>query len=126
MSDSTSSPARPVSLFTIAFLFVLFAAFFVVVRRFYHEPAVAPFVATPENLPKDQEWRATRNSRRATLAELRKEQAAQASTYGWVDEKTHVVRLPIDRAMELTAQDLAAKQAPRQTRDLPAPPPPRL
>jgi len=31
------------------------------------------------------------------------------TTYGWVNEEAGVARIPIDRAMELTAQDLKAK-----------------
>ena len=36
-----------------------------------------------------------------------------------VDQKAGVVQLPIERAMELTAKDLASKQQVRQIRDLP-------
>jgi hypothetical protein len=36
---------------------------------------------------------------------LRQQQAEQGSTYGWVDEKAGVVRLPISRAMELVVQE---------------------
>ena len=46
----------------------------------------------------------TAAQREKNLAELRKKQAEQATTYGWVDQKAGVVRLPIDRAIELTAQ----------------------
>ena len=39
---------------------------------------------------------------------------------GWVDQKAGVVQLPIERAMELTARDLASKQQARPVRDLPS------
>jgi hypothetical protein len=61
----------------------------------------APQNETPENLPKDQAWRATPESRRQYLADLRKKQGEQAAAYGWVDQKAGVVQLPISRAMEL-------------------------
>jgi hypothetical protein len=50
-------------------------------------------------------WKATPETRRAYLADLRKKQSEQASAYGWVDQKAGVVQLPISRAMELVVQE---------------------
>lgn len=111
--------ARPVSLFTIVGLFILFAAFLLVIRYFYHPVETPAFVDTPENLSKDLQWRADRASRRKTLEEVRATETQKLTGYGWVDQKAGVVQLPIDRAIELTARDLAAKQPARGTRDLP-------
>ena len=119
MSDTTVTPARPVSLFTIVFLFAVFAAFLLVIRYFYQPAETAAFNAAPDNISKDLEWRANAANRRATLKELREAEAAQTSSYAWIDQKAGVVRLPIERAMELTAKDLAGKQQVRQIRDLP-------
>jgi hypothetical protein len=47
--------------------------------------------------------------RKALLAEHRAQEQAAATTYGWVDQKAGVVRLPIDRAIELTVQEHAKK-----------------
>src|SRR5581483_549138 len=114
MSDPTTTPARPVSLFTIVFLFVLFGAFFLVVRRYYHAPTAPVYAQEAENFNKDKskdlEWRTNRDTRRAYLNETRKETAQEATTYGWVDKDKGVVRLPLDRAMELTAQKYGRKQ----------------
>jgi hypothetical protein len=110
MSDTSATPARPVSLFTIVLLLVVFAAFFFAVRFFYHPAVTAPQNAAAENLSKDLEWRATTESRRAALKELREKQAKQATSYAWVDQKAGVVQLPIERAMELTAQKYGAKK----------------
>jgi hypothetical protein len=110
MSDTHATPARPVSLFTLFFLFAVFAAFLLVIRWFY-QPAPAWAVnSAPDNLSKDAEWRANPESRQKVLAELRDAEAKKISSYGWVDQKAGAVQLPIDRAMELTARDLAAKQ----------------
>ena len=46
MSDSNAMPARPVSLFTIVFVFAVFAAFLLVIRWFYH-PADTTARSTP-------------------------------------------------------------------------------
>ncbi len=45
--------------------------------------------------------------RQALLAEHRVKEAAEAASYGWVDQKAGLVRLPIDRAIELTVKEHA-------------------
>jgi hypothetical protein len=119
MSDISAPPARPVSLFTIVFLFAVFAAFLLVIRYFYHPATTLPNSATVENIPKDFEWRASAEARRKTLNDLREEQAKKMTGYAWVDRNAGAVQLPIERAMELTARDLASKQQVRKIRDLP-------
>ena len=110
MSEISAPPARPVSLFTVVFLFLVFASFWFVVRYFYDAPATGPQNLAAENLPDDMKWRATSEARRAALQELRKEEAKQSTTYGWADKSAGTVQLPIERAMELTAQQYGAKK----------------
>jgi hypothetical protein len=110
MSDTTATPARPVSLFTIVLLMALFAAFLLVIRWFYHPAETAAFNGTPENLPKEMEWRANADARRKALRDVREKEAADATSYGWVDKNAGVVRLPLDRAMDLTAEKYGAKK----------------
>jgi hypothetical protein len=111
MSDSPASSPRPVSLIAILGILACFALFLVPVRLFYlnHRLPLTQNEA-PEQLSKDQQWKATPESRRAYLAELRAKQRKQASSYAWVDKKAGIVQLPIDRAMELVVQDYAAKK----------------
>jgi hypothetical protein len=116
-----ATPARPVSLFTIIFLFAVFAAFLLVIRYFYHPVTAPAFVGPTENVTKDLAWKTDRDSRRKELQTLRETEAKKVAGYGWVDKNAGVVQLPIERAMELTAHDLAAKQQIRQIRDLPTP-----
>jgi hypothetical protein len=115
MTDPHAQPSRPVSLITIFAIFALFAVVFVVVRRYYHPTSVAAFVAPAENFPSKEkdatvQWKLSRESRRAALNDLRTAQATQASSYAWVDKNAGVVQLPIERAMELTAQQYAKKK----------------
>jgi F0F1-type ATP synthase membrane subunit b/b' len=117
MSDTPLTPARPVSLFTIVFLFAVFAAFLLVIRYFYHPATTSAFNSAPDNISKDLEWRANAANRRKTLQDLRAEEEAQISRYRWIDQQAGVVQLPIERAMDLTARDLASRQQP--IRDLP-------
>lgn len=110
MSDHSATPARPVSLFTLLVILAVFAAFLVTVRYFYKPNTTTAFNAQAENLPKELAWRATPEARRKALAELREKEAAEVAGYGWVDRQAGVVRLPLDRAMELTAQKYRASK----------------
>jgi hypothetical protein len=111
MSSYPDNPARPVGPFVIAFLMVLFAAFLLLVRYYYSPTATAPQNAAAEKMPKELEWRATATSRRAALNESQAEQAKLATSYGWVDQKAGVVRLPIERAMELMVKEQPGQPA---------------
>ncbi len=68
---------------------------------------VAYLPQKPEPLP---EGARTPEQRKALLAELKGKEQNLATTYGWVDEKAGVVRLPLDRAVELTLQEINAKR----------------
>ncbi len=59
----------------------------------------------PEPLP---EGALTPVQRSERLADMRAKEHDGATTYGWVDQTKGVVRLPIERAMELTLSDLKA------------------
>lgn len=106
----TRAAARPVSLITIVFLFVVFAAFLFTARYFYRPATLEPQSAAAENYAKDLEWRATAQSRRAAYSELHEGQTSQATKYAWIDQSAGVVQLPIERAMELTVQKYGAKK----------------
>lgn len=110
MSDSIAQPARPVSLFTIVFVLTLLAAFLLVVRYFYAPSPQGTESFAVENISKELEWRASSDARRKTLATQREKEAQQGLSYGWTDKTAGKVQLPIDRAMELTAQHYGAKK----------------
>ena len=108
-SNSDDAP-EPVSLLTVLFLVALSGLFVVFVRHYYTPTPASPQNSVAENLPKDLEWKSNPASRRKTLADLRTEQQAQGNAYGWVDQKAGVVRLPVDRAIDLTARQYGSKQ----------------
>lgn len=101
MSDSAnySFPHRT-PVFTAVIVLLCFAAFGWLARRVYapHAHAVQAIegVATPAE-------------RKALLTEHRTKELAAATTYGWADQSKGVVRLPLDRAIELTVRDHAKK-----------------
>ena len=86
-------------LLTVLAVLAGFALFLAVVCYLYVPRETGPFVGDGIR---------TAAQRKANLAELRAKEAKMASNYGWVDQKSGVVRLPIDRAMDLTLQRYAA------------------
>lgn len=44
------------------------------------------------------------------LTELRAKEQKQATSYAWIDQQKGSVQLPLDRAVELTIQELNAKK----------------
>lgn len=50
------------------------------------------------------------NAREEKLKTLRQTDAKELTTYGWIDKNKGVVRLPIERAMELTVTELSSKR----------------
>jgi hypothetical protein len=61
----------------------------------------------PASLP---EGTKTPQERADILRDVRAKDTAAANSYGWIDRQNGVVRLPIERAMELTVQELNAKK----------------
>ena len=53
----------------------------------------------------------TPEDRQAKLLELRDREAAALANYSWIDKDNGVVRLPIERAMELTIQEVGQGKA---------------
>ena len=80
----------------VVLLFVLFGAIVVAV--------IGPS-------PRGDSYEKMRAETRAKkLKEARDEESKALTTYAWVDKNKGTVRLPIDRAMELTVADLANKK----------------
>jgi hypothetical protein len=103
-----SNPAaKSVSWVSVAAIFGCFALFLLLVYVAYiPHRAQSAYTLTPEGAPEDF---ATPQKRRQYVIDLHMKQQAQLSgkdAYGWVDQAKGVVRLPIDRSMELVVQDV--------------------
>ena len=102
MSDSSAQFSFPhrTPVFTTVVVLVCFAAFGWLATKIYtpHAATVAPIegVKTPVE-------------RKALLTDHRTKEQAAATGYGWVDQPAGIVRLPIDRAIELTVREHAKK-----------------
>ena len=102
MSDlSANDTPRPVSIVTIAAIFVLFAAFLIAAHYIYMPKHTGSFSGDGIR---------TAQQREDILIELRKKQTELATKYGWVDQKAGVVRLPVERAIDLTVQQYGTKK----------------
>ena len=56
--------------------------------------------------------------RQEILAKVKEENAALTTNYAWVDRAKGVVRIPVDRAVELTVVRLAAQGEPRPANEI--------
>lgn len=97
MSNSTSKSAPLVTVLTVM---AGFALFLVVLYYVYLPRQSGPYVDDGIH---------TTAARKENLEKLHAQQSKQAASYGWVDQKTGVVQLPLDRAMELTVKKYATK-----------------
>lgn len=102
MSDASScSDTKCCSSFAVTLIAAIggFAIFGLILLVAYLPNKAAPAgdgVRTPEQ-------------RKAALAELHGKEQTAATTYAWIDKDKGVVRLPLDRAIELTIQEHAKK-----------------
>jgi hypothetical protein len=81
-------------------------------RQRLHQPRQSPLVkqvetdtriVSPDEITKFPQPRLERNER-VEIKDFRLKEEQTLNSYGWVDEKTGVVRIPIERAMQLLAQ----------------------
>jgi hypothetical protein len=99
-SSPSSGKTSLVSALVVAAVLGVFVVIHLISR---HGPTP---ITSAEGAPEEEKWRYSNEGRAARLAELRAKENTAATTYGWVDEKAGTVRLPLDRAVELTIRDL--------------------
>jgi hypothetical protein len=102
MSDASNKALWPTFLAVIG----VFAIFLLILR--VAQTPVQPLDA-PANVPPEEQWKMSDQGRQTRLAEFRGREAAALQGYGWVDQQNGVVRLPLERAIELT---IAESQQP--------------
>lgn len=105
MSDASSAP-KGMFIPVVAALGVF--AVFLVLLQLARSPATP--VANATNVPAEEQWKFSPEGRKARLNEVRAAAQATASGYGWVDKQAGVVLLPVERAMQLTVDELNAKK----------------
>jgi len=89
---------------------VFFDAMSAYARR--HDPAVSPLAATERSTPPEPHLSSDEPQ---DLAAARREEEQVLETYDWVDKSKGVVRIPVDRALELVAKEgLPSRSAGRK------------
>jgi len=96
----------------LVYLVVLGLYKFMDARQRSRQPQLSPLVkaidtdtriVSPEEITKFPQPRLERNER-VEINDFRLKEEQTLNSYGWVDEKAGVVRVPIERAMQLVAQ----------------------
>jgi hypothetical protein len=103
-------PRKPVSWVSVAAVFGCFALFLLIIYIAYLPQREKTAEADLAQVPPDDRWQYSPEGRADKLKDLRAREETELTTYGWIDQKAGVVRLPIDRAMELTLQSLQARK----------------
>lgn len=99
-SHETAAPAKGSFPATVLAVIGGFAIFLLIL--------VVAYLPNRQELPRGVGSK-SREEGKAILAELRGKEHTDATTYGWIDKDKGVVRLPLDRAIELTIQEHAKK-----------------
>jgi hypothetical protein len=100
----------PVSWVSVAAVFGCFALFLLIIWIAYLPQREKTDEADLSQVSPDDRWQYSPEGRAAKLQDLRASEQTELTTYGWIDQKAGIVRLPIDRAMELTVQSLQPKK----------------
>jgi hypothetical protein len=106
MSLPPEAKQNPVSWVSVAAVFGCFALFLLIIYIAYLPQREKTDEADLSQVSPDDQWQYSPEGRADKLKDLRAHEQTELTSYGWIDEKAGVVRLPIDRAMELTMQSL--------------------
>jgi hypothetical protein len=101
---------KSVSWVSVSAVFGCFALFLLIIYIAYLPQREKTDEADLSQVSADDRWQYSPEGRADKLKDLRAHEQTELTTYGWIDEKAGVVRLPIDRAMELTVQSLQSKR----------------
>ncbi len=108
-AHESSAPARSSFAVTAVVVMACFLIFGGILTLAYLKNRDTSLVPDLTKVDEADRWKFTEQGRAARLAELRGKELTAATTYGWVDQSAGVVRLPIDRAMDLVVAEQGAK-----------------
>jgi hypothetical protein len=89
----------------VIFLAVLFLAYI-------PQQNLAPEVDLTK-IPAEEQWKYTAKGRQDHLDEMRAREKAAATSYAWIDKDKGIVQLPLDRAVQLTLEEINAGRRTR-------------
>lgn len=100
MSESTASTESKSSFYATFIAVIGCFSIFLIILLVAYLPNRAPMAGTGLKSPAE---------RKALLAELKGKSFTSATTYGWVDKEKGVIRIPVERAIELTIKEYEKK-----------------
>ena len=109
MSPPPDARPKPVSWVSVAAVIGCFALFLFIIYLAYLPQRKKTAEADLSQVPADERWKYSADGRASHLTALHAHEHAEQTTYGWINQKAGIIRLPIDRAMALTVQELQAK-----------------
>jgi len=111
-TPGSSAPSARGVLLTTAVVVACFLIFAGIVWLAYGQRRTTDLTADLSKVDTADQWKFTADGRAARRKELQSKADAAAASYGWIDPKAGVVRLPLDRAMELVVQEHATNSKP--------------
>ncbi len=113
MSDVTAKPSAGAFWISVAAVIGCFLLFAAVLYTAYlpSREAAAGLAANLTEEERLERGLLTPAERAERLAELRRKNAADAAGYAWIDREKGLVRLPLDRAIDLVVPELQGKRA---------------
>lgn len=102
MSNAQQSSDSPTWPLVVAVIGVF--AIFLVIMQLAQTPVIP--LSAVMNVPEDEQWKLTEEGRKARLSELQGKADSMATSYGWINKEAGIVRIPVDRAIELTLAEI--------------------
>ena len=109
-APDTSAPARSSFALSIGVVLACFLVFAAIVGGAYLRNRETTVAVDLTKIDAADQWKYTEKGRADRLKELRGKEQGASTTYGWVDHSAGIVRLPIDRAMELVVAEQGANR----------------
>jgi hypothetical protein len=109
MASDTSAPSRSSFALSIGVALACFLVFAGILGLAYLKNRDTTVAADLTKIDAADQWKYTEAGRAERLAELHRKELAAATSYAWVDQAAGIVRLPIERAMELIVAEQEAK-----------------
>lgn len=105
-TDVDLSGAPKILIYSVIFMVITFAAMWLMFRFFIgleqaKDPAPSPVASPIARVPPGPRLQTKEPS---DLAGFRRSEDAILNSYGWVDREKGIVRIPVDRALELLAE----------------------
>lgn len=98
-------PSGPSVFFTFLAIIGCFLALALVVYLAYLPNRDAGVSVTMSQVSEEMRWKFTADGRKTRLDQMRADEIDLLGNYAWIDQSAGVVRVPVERAMELVVEE---------------------